>query len=313
MPRSGTTWLGKIFDSHPDTLYRHEPDDSRTFSAIPLFVPPMNSADYAEPIRHFANTLPKISTTKVAGTLPSFAKSYFNHIQFQWYNLSVLFAKFGAKVFGEFPVVYGYKNKKAQNTRIVWKSIESLGRFGAIVEAVPQCNAILMIRHPCGYIASIMKGESKHKFSAKDSITNDTGLFSMLCETEQAKTLGFDQRLFERSKPVERLAWLWLIVNEKALVEAQGNERSMVIRYEDLCEDPVQTAKTMFEFTGLQWSQQTAAFLESSSTQNQSGYYSVFKDSKKSAYKWKNELSKEDIDSIYRIINDTLAGKLYLT
>jgi hypothetical protein len=26
LPRSGTTWLGKIFDSHPETLYRHEPD-----------------------------------------------------------------------------------------------------------------------------------------------------------------------------------------------------------------------------------------------------------------------------------------------
>lgn len=24
LPRSGTTWLGKLFDSHPDTLYRHE-------------------------------------------------------------------------------------------------------------------------------------------------------------------------------------------------------------------------------------------------------------------------------------------------
>jgi len=26
-PRSGATWLAKIFDSHPDILYRHEPDE----------------------------------------------------------------------------------------------------------------------------------------------------------------------------------------------------------------------------------------------------------------------------------------------
>ena len=26
LPRSGTTWVGKIFDSHPSTLYLHEPD-----------------------------------------------------------------------------------------------------------------------------------------------------------------------------------------------------------------------------------------------------------------------------------------------
>ena len=27
-PRSGTSWLGRILDSHPDTLMRHEPDRS---------------------------------------------------------------------------------------------------------------------------------------------------------------------------------------------------------------------------------------------------------------------------------------------
>ena len=26
-PRSGTSWLAKIFDSHPNILYRHEPDE----------------------------------------------------------------------------------------------------------------------------------------------------------------------------------------------------------------------------------------------------------------------------------------------
>lgn len=35
-PRSGTTWLGKIFDSHPDVLYLHEPDTIRRNWDIPF-------------------------------------------------------------------------------------------------------------------------------------------------------------------------------------------------------------------------------------------------------------------------------------
>src|SRR5690349_19178518 len=36
-PRSGTTWLGKIFDSHPSVLYRHEPDIAAA-AKLPLLV-----------------------------------------------------------------------------------------------------------------------------------------------------------------------------------------------------------------------------------------------------------------------------------
>ena len=36
MPRSGTTWLGKIFDSHPRVLYRHEPDTWQRLTDVPI-------------------------------------------------------------------------------------------------------------------------------------------------------------------------------------------------------------------------------------------------------------------------------------
>lgn len=34
-PRSGTSWLAKMFDSHPDVLYRHEPDTVRRAEDLP--------------------------------------------------------------------------------------------------------------------------------------------------------------------------------------------------------------------------------------------------------------------------------------
>ena len=37
-PRSGTTWLGKLFDSHPDVFYLHEPDSILVDREIPFQV-----------------------------------------------------------------------------------------------------------------------------------------------------------------------------------------------------------------------------------------------------------------------------------
>src|ERR1700757_2925244 len=34
-PRSGTSWLAKIVDSHPDVLFRHEPDEASGTRANP--------------------------------------------------------------------------------------------------------------------------------------------------------------------------------------------------------------------------------------------------------------------------------------
>ena len=34
MPRPGTPWLGKVFDSQPATLYRHEPDSGGALDGV---------------------------------------------------------------------------------------------------------------------------------------------------------------------------------------------------------------------------------------------------------------------------------------
>ena len=37
MPRSGSTWVGNIFDSHPQTIYIHEPDSQIHTQAFTQF------------------------------------------------------------------------------------------------------------------------------------------------------------------------------------------------------------------------------------------------------------------------------------
>ena len=82
MPRSGTTWLGKIFDSHTQTLYRHEPDSWRRLSTIPLMPSMKDASQYAEDIQVFNAGLSGIRAAKVCAKQPLFRKQYMSGARF---------------------------------------------------------------------------------------------------------------------------------------------------------------------------------------------------------------------------------------
>ena len=75
-PRSGTTWIGKIMDSHPDVVYRHEPDFAIYDPDLPFIVPEQDESRYTELTRQFFARLFTEPTLKAAGPPPFFPKSY---------------------------------------------------------------------------------------------------------------------------------------------------------------------------------------------------------------------------------------------
>jgi hypothetical protein len=111
---------------------------------------------------------------------------------------------------------------------------------------------------------------------------------------------------------IEFLAWRWVLLNEKALEDARGRALTRVLRYEDLCTYPMETAKDLFAFTGLKWNGQTAGFLSlSTSDRGAARYYSVFRDTKNAAESWKCQMSAEDARTIMTIAAPTEPGRLF--
>ena len=75
-PRSGTTWLAKLFDSHPNVLYRNEPDSVLHEPRVPLLCQPEDIGQYRAIAHDYIERLLDIRTLKTSGSLPVFAKHF---------------------------------------------------------------------------------------------------------------------------------------------------------------------------------------------------------------------------------------------
>ena len=166
------------------------------------------------------------------------------------------------------------------------------------------------MRHPCGQVASILRGIRLGKFQSSVPVTEDHGIIEQHARTHIAKELGFDGDRARSMKPEERLAWFWVISNLAMLTDLRDQPNARIIRYEDLCRDPVPVSKSLFDFAGLDWSAQSHRFISASARSVDSeGYYQVFRDASRSSSKWRNELTPQEIFNVMAVVRGSpLAG-----
>jgi hypothetical protein len=310
MPRSGSTWIGKLFDSHPDTLYRHEPDSVRRLK-LPPFTKKEDAPHYCEELARFVADLPRMRSPKVVGKQPLFPKSYQSIAGLVAYRASVLAAKAGSRVHRHFPCVYRPTAEGYERARVVWKSIVSQGRLGACIDALPDARAIYLLRHPCGYVASVLRGEATRRFGDSAPSADDLWLLKLLLATDTGKQHGATVDDLASLAPEERLAWRWVLIQENALAGVAGKDRVLVVRYEDVCVDPIGMTRRMFGFAGLDWQAQTERFVIASTYNNHSDYYSVYKNPRAAADSWHSELAAPVIERIMHILRGSTLHHYY--
>lgn len=296
--RSGSTWLAKVFDSHPDTLYLHEPDiTDRGSDLIAYWFDRAPTAQDTTNARQYLARLLAARNLRTMGQVPSFRKSYRNYsaevVRRAMIYGSKALERVGLSHFANRVQIPDLLATAARPPEIVIKTVSALGRAEVMLEACKgKVSPILLIRHPCAFVYSMLRGE-------EIGVMPPTSVTNAVAATRAAKRLGFDLNALKPTDRISHLAWSWLIANAEAYPAIVRN-KGTVVRYEDLVLDPFAHTLALFQRLGLDWPDQAVSFLRDS-RKGGNGYYSVYRDATQTT-RWDGELSTKAIGQIEKIV-----------
>jgi hypothetical protein len=303
--RSGSTWLGKILDSHPDTVYLHEPDivDRGTDLIEYWFesAPTQKQIDFA---RIYLERLLKQRSLRAVGTRPFFPKNHRNEI-LSGLRVGMIYAGKAAErvwpVLGDRLAIPDFFGRNV-SSHVVLKSVSALGRAEVLIRgAENRIKPVLLLRNPCAIVQSFLRGMSLGTMEAPPKINR-------VFRTRSARLIGADG-LSDDFDVIERLSWAWVIANAEAFaaVAAAGG---IVLHYEDLAANPEGVSRDLFTRLGLDWNIRTTDFLTNSAVAK-GGYYSLSRNPEEAANHWKRKMDPELLRRVQDIVCQHPLGRAY--
>jgi hypothetical protein len=198
-------------------------------------------------------------------------------------------------------------DKNAENRRYVIKSVDSLNRAHLFSKAMPGVKIIHLIRHPCGYVASRLRG-------IKLNLMGGNTFMASIARMPEADRRGLGLDYLQKLSIEEQLACQWMIQNEKTINDmgSEADSYKLVV-YDELCLDPVQITRELFRFSGLDWNAQTEEFLQhcQNAGDENKGYFQVIRNPANAAFHWRNELDQGQVQRILDCVSDSEPGRIF--
>jgi hypothetical protein len=188
-----------------------------------------------------------------------------------------------------------------RRAKVVIKSVRLCTGIGAFAQAYPAGRVVLILRHPCGQVASVMQGARDRRFALAEPGTDMP--FDEAVAVKFAAGHGVDEPTFQRLPDAAKYAWSWRAFNEPAWLAISGLSNAKVVVYEDLCAKPQAQAWAILAFAGLQLHSQTEAFLTRSTRfDGAAGYYDVVRNSVAAAERWRTAMAVEDQAAVNSVV-----------
>lgn len=296
--RSGSTWFAKLFDTHPDVLYRHEPDSVVREATLPYHPLRSEYDKYKTVTADYLSALENIRTVKTTMRRPFFEKSFRKPLTAKLHQSAGYIAALGERLnipsaITPIPDSISRNHKPAL---LVTKSVSSMGRMGLFAHADPNLRFIHLIRHPAAVAASKLRGVNA-------GVLKPQSYHAAALNLPTAKQYPFTQEEAESWSFPEQCALAWLIFNDSAAQTMAENNQYRAVCYEDFCNNYETALPDLFSFAGLSWNENTENFLSSLKTADASNnqHFNIMRPPTASLFKWKSALSKDQISGIQRI------------
>jgi LPS sulfotransferase NodH len=312
-PRSGTTWLAKLIDSHPGVLYRHEPDSINVRPDIP-FVPDSSDIErYRQQCLDYIDLLFAERAIKSSGSQPMFAKSFRSDASEQMRKMLIYSTKAGERILSGNALLSSLQIPDMLSTGrsgpqlLFLKSVSSLCRTYMFSRAEPGLKFLHIIRHPCAYVASTLRGKQL-------GLLSDDAYIETLAKMPQAAAYDWTIARLGAMSREQQLTARWMLQNDKVLEEMNGEPNYLRVVYEDLCADPKRVLAEVFEFLGLSLESQSLEFLQESSVGKgkEVRYFDLKRDSLGASTGWQRELSASQIKQIQDVVAPSRVGSIYV-
>ncbi len=297
--RSGTTWLAKMFDSHPDVAYLHEPDSVLRNHDLP-FLPDRGALDnHTKNAAAYLTALQEVRSPKAVAHLPQFPKSYRTGgracLRRLAANVSKAVAKLplGAEQRISLPDLFD--DNKAPSA-LVMKSVNSLCRMALFERANPTARFIHIIRHPAGVVSSLLRSRAAGADMANAYLPS-------IFQLPEASHYRFTYNEMVSRPLCDQLAFSWMVHNDKASLDMEQSSRYRTIVYEDLCTDVASRLKPLFSFAGLDWQSNVEEFIRSLKRNKnyQPSYFDILRPPTVSMNQWRQKLTADQIAAIQEI------------
>ena len=298
IPRSGSSWVGRVLSQASNTQYIHEPDNEKkkiiplllkkNVHRFPAFEGGMKDSFYY--LLWKKSLLGGYSNFSKLVTLIFKPKSnYENYIKYKCNNhfndIYSIADSLLLSILGK--IIHISLFWKRAKRRVIVKSVHSVLSIDWLMNTF-NIRLVVLVRHPANVIASYLK-------------------MNMSDADREVKVPEIGQNhikeyIMERNLRDDKLGRMAIqVCSFYKYIELMTNKHSQIklIKHEDLCQDPVGKFKDLFSYLNLNWSKKVEDFLNEKNRLGDG--YKISRIASKEADKYKKNLSLEQIKKIEEI------------